>query len=196
MATPFLIIDGYNLMHAAGIARHRYAPGMLQRCRHRLQLLVADLLKAEVRQRTTVVYDAFESVSDDQRESEFDGLRILFAPQGSDADSEIERQLATHSSPRQILVVSSDHRLHKAARRRRARCIDSEKFLNQLTDDLNHASSPRRPRRAQPPDTAADLQHWMSEFSDIESTESATDACFDRDYLNRLQQELDNDRLK
>ena len=38
-----LLIDGYNLMHAAGFARVRYGPGDLERCRLRLLNLVAGL---------------------------------------------------------------------------------------------------------------------------------------------------------
>ena len=133
MKPPYLIIDGYNLMHAAGIARSSYGPGDLERCRNRLTAYLLNLLSSTVIPRTTVVYDAFESVSDDCRYFNVGGLTIIFAPKGTDADSEIELLLQQHSTPKQVVVVSGDHRLHRAAQRRKARCIDSEEFLLEVT---------------------------------------------------------------
>ena len=156
MKPPYLIIDGYNLMHAAGIARSSYRPGDLERCRNQLARHLLSLLSNSVVPRTTVVYDAFESVSDDDRHYNDSGLKITFAPKGTDADAEIELQLLQHSSPRQVLVVSSDHRLHKAAQRRKARCIDSDEFLAEIghgQDNValkNFAGRPISPAVKQP----------------------------------------------
>jgi len=147
---PYLIIDGYNLMHAAGIARSKYGPGDLERCRTQLRLHLQGLLASSVLLRTTVVYDAFESISDDFRHFNEGGLKIIFAPKGTDADTEIELLLQTHNSPRQVLIVSSDHRLHNAAKRRKARCIDSEEFLEEIGHDED-SLKPRRMKRL--PDT-------------------------------------------
>lgn len=133
-------------MHAAGIARPNYGPGDLERCRTQLRLLLASLLSDIVLVRTTVVYDAFESISDDCRYFNEGGVKIIFAPKGTDADSEIESLLQVHSSPRQVLVVSGDHRLHNAARRRKARCIDSEVFLEEIGHNEN-LLTPRRMNR-------------------------------------------------
>ncbi len=58
MARYYHLIDGYNLMHAAGIARVRYARGDLERCRNRLLLKLSELLTEDERQRATVVFDA------------------------------------------------------------------------------------------------------------------------------------------
>jgi len=60
MAQKFLIIDGYNLMHAAGMARERYGPGDLERCRERLLRFLHSRLTAEERKRTTIVFDAWD----------------------------------------------------------------------------------------------------------------------------------------
>ena len=128
MATPYLIIDGYNLMHAAGMARPDYGPGDLERCRHRLLVALQNRLATVAQQQATVVFDAFTAVSDEHRLQAFAQMTVVFAPKGTDADGEIERMLRQHSVPKRVVVVSSDHRLHKAASRRRARCVDSEEF--------------------------------------------------------------------
>jgi predicted RNA-binding protein with PIN domain len=134
MARLFLIIDGYNLMHAAGYGRRQYGPGGLERARNRLLAELGRQIPSELLSDSTIVFDAAEADARDQVDpiaapSKF---RVQFTEPGTDADSVIETMLATHSSPKQILVVSSDHRLHKAASRRQARCMDSEEFLKIL----------------------------------------------------------------
>ena len=48
----------------------------------------------------------------------------------------IEEIVRTHSSPKQLIVVSSDHRLHKAALRRNAQPIDSDVWYDNLEQDF------------------------------------------------------------
>jgi predicted RNA-binding protein with PIN domain len=139
MARVYLIIDGYNLMHAAGLGRRRYGPGDLERGRLRLLTLLSQRLETSTAADTTVIFDAPDRAAVDGRQDvtasplfQQGGLTVQYSAGGRDADAEIERFLATHSSPGQVLVVSSDHRLHKAASGRRAKCVDSEKFLDLL----------------------------------------------------------------
>lgn len=135
MARLYLVIDGYNLMHAAGLGRSEYGPGELERNRQRLLSRVAVELDEQIATDALVVFDAHLAVpraADEDQPPPRSPLAVRFSRDGRDADAEIEQILESHSSPRQILIVSSDHRLHKAAARRKARCIDSEDFLRQF----------------------------------------------------------------
>lgn len=183
MAIPFLIIDGYNLMHAAGIAKATYAQGDMERCRHQLQLRISEALDTRALGRTTLVYDAFASISDDRRIFRKHGMKIRFAPMGHDADSEIEKLLSKHSAPRQVIVVSSDHRLHKAARRRKARCVDSEIFLQQIELETPPTSRRRKPQPDSNPPLPSDANG------------KTADSPFDNDYLSQLQDDIENGEL-
>ena len=163
-----LIIDGYNLMHAAGLARDSYAPGVLERCRLRLLSLVAGLLDEQQRERTTIVFDAKDAPAGGSRQDMFQGILIEYSPPGQEADDVIELLIRQHSAPKQLLVVSSDHRLHKAARRRRAHARDSDRFL----DDCERRA---RKRSATTPDLKPDedlspgmLEAWLTAFGDID----------------------------
>lgn len=162
--TTYLIIDGYNLMHAAGIARQSYGRGDMERCRERLNRELAGLLSPDILQQAVIVYDAFASLSDDNRRQIVNGLMVLYAPKGTDADTEIERLLQQHSVPRRILVVSSDHRLHKSAGRRRARCVDSEDFWTSLTSESDSNTQNQSPEPMKPKlpseERIDDLQRW------------------------------------
>lgn len=164
MPQPFVIIDGYNLMHATGLARRSYGPGDLEVCRHRLLQQLSDRLSDQARRRTTVVFDAFEAVSDDERHQNRHGLTVIYAPAGTDADSEIERIISSHDAPRQLLIVSGDHRLHRAAGRRRAKAIDSELFWESLAPESSETGS-----GSQDPRPRHDPEFDAEYLSDLES---------------------------
>jgi len=140
-----VMIDGYNLLHAAGLAKSRYAPGELERRRARLLAKLRDLVDPAMLARTTVVFDARIDPPPVRPDPPAGPITVLFAPRDREADDLIEELLAKHSAPHQVLVVSSDHRLHKAARRRNATPIDSDAFLDQLEVD-QHLTAPSGPR--------------------------------------------------
>ena len=54
------------------------------------------------------------------------GLTVRFASQYPDADSLIEELIDQNTAPRRLTVVSSDHRLQRAAQRRRAKPMDCD----------------------------------------------------------------------
>ena len=151
MARLYLLIDGYNLLHAVGSTKNRRA-GDTERNRHQLLHSLTQRLNPVLHSDTTVVFDGIEDENRPQSRS-YGAITVRFAGTGSDADSEIERLLAGHSSPKQVLIVSSDHRLHKAAARKKATCIDSEDFLRQF-DEPEPLRAIRR-KRAHPAKIAA-----------------------------------------
>jgi predicted RNA-binding protein with PIN domain len=176
MARTFLLIDGYNLLHAAGLVRRRYGPGGFQRVRDQLLRLVKSLVEPSVFRDCVMVFDSRSSSHPEINSASHDEGSVRFSESGRDADEEIEELLAAHSSPRQVLVVSSDHRLQKAASRRKARWIDSEEFLRQLRSGIDAAGRARifeamdsgsEPPSSAEPDTSqtlldADLeQHFL-----------------------------------
>lgn len=206
MATPFLLIDGYNLLHAAGLARVRYAPGDLERLRHRLVAMLAEKLTPEERLRCTIVFDAQDAPFASSRDSRIQNIAVVFAAPGGDADTLIEDLLQTHSAAKQVWMISSDHRLHKAARRRGATPMDSEPFWEQLrqSPDQRKALTPPttpRPQSTMKPDVAA----WLREFGDVSveaiaeevhaETQIVTDDPWQK-HLDDLERVLDDPRLR
>lgn len=209
MSAPFLIIDGYNLLHAAGLARLQYGPGDLERARQRLLALVAEKLRGEERRRCTIVFDAQQAPSDLPRQSDHQGLSVQFAPAGLDADTVIEQLIAHHPASRRMIVVSGDHRLQKAAKRRNATPVDSESFLQELDrraaisplveeqEETAPATRTSRTAAARPKDD------WSTVFGDInvqelsrevdrESIEQTTGSRHEANRLDELQRQLDD----
>ncbi|MSR59033.1 MAG: hypothetical protein EXS05_15550 [Planctomycetaceae bacterium] len=173
MPARFLLIDGYNLLHAAGMARSDYGPGDLQRCRERLLRYLSGKLSAAEMARTTVIFDARDPPPDRPARQVVRGLTVLFANPGGDADVVIEQWLDDHSAPKQVTLVSSDHVLQRAARRNRALFVDSEVFFERLErrrdrSDEGHTGRGQTPD-AKPADglTAAETAQWMKFFGDL-----------------------------
>lgn len=177
MSPPFLIIDGYNLLHAAGLARLQYGPGDLERARQRLLARIAEKLRLDERRRCTVVFDALQAPADLPRHMDHQGLTIQFAPAGLDADTVIEQLIASHPASRRMIVVSGDHRLQRAAKRRNASPIDSETFLNELDRresispliEQQEDTAPAVTKSRRPP--AAAQENWQNVFGEIDVQE-------------------------
>lgn len=172
-----LLIDGYNLLHAAGLGRARYGRGDLQRARQALlRRLFQQLTPAEIA-RTAVVFDARHPPPHLPPHWYIHGLRVVYAQPHGDADVLLEELIQGHSAPRQLTVVSSDHRLQRAATRRRAAAIDSDEFL----DFLEHRvllqarvelPAPHKSDR-QTDVTTAELAYWLSVFGDVKVADLA-----------------------
>ena len=168
MSSPFLIIDGYNLMHEAGLARATYGPGDLARLRHELLVKLARRLTIEERKRCTVVFDAIDAPPNLPGRFIHEGIHVLFAEPGHEADELIEKLISQNSAPRRLTVVSIDHRIQNAIRKRRGIGIDSDVFLKQL-ESPNRQIGPSRNSASPTADPNRDLKFWMEEFGGVSS---------------------------
>ncbi|OYV96561.1 MAG: hypothetical protein B7Z73_00500 [Planctomycetia bacterium 21-64-5] len=165
-----LIIDGYNLMHAAGIVGRGVGPGGLHRSRLALLNFVAESLGPHELATTTVVFDARNAPPGLPRSFVYRGMTVLFAAGYETADELIEELIRADSAPRKLLVVSADHRLQKAARRRRAKAIDSDRWYGDLAHHRAAAGVPPPAfiKPSQP--TAGEVEFWLRQFSDENET--------------------------
>ena len=114
------IIDGYNLLNVADVPVPVRGPANLEKARLALLNFLAESLAADEVPRTVVVFDAHDPPSGVPREMRHKGLLVRFAPRDEEADALIEDLIKEESSPHRLTVVSSDHRIQRAAKRRRA----------------------------------------------------------------------------
>ena len=135
----------------------------LESSRETLLDWLGEVLSDAERQRTTIVFDAREAPPGLPRSARKHGMRIRFAPRGCEADELLEELIRDHSAPRSLIVVSSDHRVHRAARRRRATAVDSDQWVA----DVRHLSTRERPApdHHDGPDHD-ELRTWLDEFKD------------------------------
>src|SRR5205085_695223 len=110
---PF-IIDGYNLLHAMGVLGGPVGPNQLAKARAGLLGLIASVHVADP---ATVVFDARRAPPGVDNEAVHGPVKVEFAT-NEEADDRIEWLIAHDPTPKRLAVVSDDHRLQQAARRR------------------------------------------------------------------------------
>jgi predicted RNA-binding protein with PIN domain len=161
-----LLIDGYNVLYAVGLLGIGIGPGDLQRARLALLNFLAESLKATEIPRTTVVFDAREAPWGLPRAIKHRGIQVRFATQHESADELIEELIRAESSPRRLTVVSSDHRIQRAAHRRKARMVDSDVWYAELlrSRQQRRRASAVSPARPPVPLLAEDVNYWVRQF--------------------------------
>jgi predicted RNA-binding protein with PIN domain len=160
-----LLIDGYNLLHVTGIVGRGIGPGTLQRSRLALLNFLAESLEPGELPHTTIVFDAHEA-SGLAEVTDHRGMSVHFATKYASADDLIEELIAADSAPRRLVVVSSDHRIQRAARRRRAKAVDSDVWYAELIRARRerHEAQPDAPVSPMVPLLAEDVNYWLRQF--------------------------------
>ncbi|MCG8401852.1 MAG: NYN domain-containing protein [Firmicutes bacterium] len=127
---PMLLVDAYNVLHAE-------KPGSLA------GLDLAGLCRALDRtrwvKRGVVVVADGDPGPLGMLASPAPNVALVYSGHGRTADAEIIHRIDVDSSPRRLVVASSDREIRKAARRRRARDWTSEHFLSRLVEQLRIA---------------------------------------------------------
>jgi len=187
-----ILIDGYNMIGPVAPPGRGRSTDWLRNERQRLISNLAIGLGDVLSRQTTIVFDAAgASTSELARlglENRYQqlGMTIEFATEYRDADERIVELIAEHTAPKRLTVISSDHRIQTAARRRGALAIDSEVWQDGLTEGRVVLAIPWPPDakssipfHSQEPESEkdglirGDVEHWLSEFgfSDDESTQ-------------------------
>jgi hypothetical protein len=127
---------------------------------------VAESLPPDVLAGATVVFDAANAPPGLPRTLSHRGITVRFAAGYQDADALIEELIVADSAPRRLLVVSSDHRLHRAARRRKAQAIDSDRWYAETLERRKQA--PPRAMEGPKPEAAleGEVEFWLARFGD------------------------------
>jgi uncharacterized protein len=166
-----LLIDGYNLLHVTGLVGR---PGSgLQGSREALLRFLARSIEPKELVATTIVFDAAEAPPGLPRVVTHEGMTVRYASEYADADALIEELIAAYNVPRSLLVVSSDHRIQRAAQRRRAPFVDSDVWMA----DLGRRRSAARGAGPEPAGrrtgglSADEVAYWMTEFADAPDEE-------------------------
>jgi predicted RNA-binding protein with PIN domain len=168
-----LLIDGYNLMYAAGLLGKRLGPDGFRKVRTRFLNDLAHALGALEAQLTTVVFDASAAPEDRPQRASHKGITVIYAVEDENADERIEHLIAAHSSPKTLTVVSSDHRIRQAANRRRAKAVTADEFWTQLRDRKpgkptpSPAMPPPEERTRQEGPSPGEAAMWLEIFRDV-----------------------------
>lgn len=182
-----ILIDGYNLLNSTGIFAEAGPGTELHRARVALLNFLSAAIDKRERKQTTIVFDASGAPPGLPRTITHEGITVHFAPRNSDADEMIEDLLENYRAPKSLLVVSSDHRVQRAARHRGAKFIDSEEWY------AERVSIRRREQAAEDviakpngPPTPDEIGHWLKEFGGTPANSEPSNNPFPTGYADDL----------
>ncbi len=156
------LIDGYNLLHAIGLARATMPAAQFERARTRLLDWLAE--GAQSRAELLVVFDA-QHAQGPSPETVHRDVRVRFAS-GRTADDLIEELIAAEAKPESLTVVSNDSRVREAARRAACAVATCEEFIDWLiSSQPRGVDTHRSPEAAKPEPTSSDMEELLHVFS-------------------------------
>jgi predicted RNA-binding protein with PIN domain len=162
-----LLIDGYNLLHVTDI----FGPAGAGTELHRTRLALLDALAVAIDQRerrqTTIVFDAAGAPPGLPSITAHDGMTVRFARKKASADELIEELIEECAAPKALTVVSSDHRVQRAARRCGAIYVDSDRWYNDLQAVKRERESAASDSAAKPQGgvSSEETDFWLKEFT-------------------------------
>jgi predicted RNA-binding protein with PIN domain len=164
------LIDGYNLMHAAGLAVPAHTgPKALEAARKRFLDWIADqpgVRKATEPPAIRILFDAQNSHKDHGTKT-YRGIVVTFSFKAT-ADDYIETIVAREPHPEQLHVVSNDHRLERAAKRAKCLPMSCEAFLDWLMEAPPTPTLSKNPNAVameKPVPSANDMDEFLDVFS-------------------------------
>ncbi len=161
------LIDGYNLLHALGLLHRDAGPSALRFARQRLLDTIRIAFDAAPPS-LLVIFDAAAAPPGVSDTHVYRDIEVRFAVDHDEADDLIEALIREDSVPRQLSVVSDDHRIQQAARRRQCAVLGCDAFLDWLeTQGRPRAPAPRV--SAKPHDSSAEeAAHWQRAFGSLD----------------------------
>lgn len=172
-----LLIDGYNLLYASGILGRGRGPGFLERSRQALLNFLVESLDEKAIAHCQVVFDAALENAPRGLPRRFThrGLTVHFAAGMPSADELIEELILADHAPRQLIVVSSDHRIQRAAKRRKATAIDSDVWFHQTMREraARRSADDRDFSKPDAPSSEYEINLWLEVFG-FPAEETAT----------------------
>jgi hypothetical protein len=101
--------------------------------------LLAQVFPNEQRGDVHVVFDSALRTLDRPDHLIQNGMHVYFASGHRDADEMIIDMIQRHSAPKSLLIVSSDHQIQTAAKRRKARFSDADRWY-EMTVEAHRAN--------------------------------------------------------
>ena len=152
------IIDGHNLLHS--IQKTDEGLGSISDvwlCR-----IIGRYLKL-TGQSGEIIFDGtgprdksgFDNISD---------VEVFFAGLGTDTDTVIEDKIGANTAPRRLTIVSSDRRLRKAARARKAISVKSDVFWNSVQKQLSRKKTTKEPTAKRRGISDGETKQWLEYF--------------------------------
>ena len=160
-----LLIDGYNLLHVTDIFGDGPAERALESSRNALLGFLAANVQGAARGAVTIVFDAKDAPPGLPRCVSYQGITVHYAAGYAEADELLEELIQLETAPKRLRVISSDHRVQRAARRRGAKAVDSDVWfasvVRERRDPRGSGALQAKPTRSL---SADEVEWWLREF--------------------------------
>ena len=169
------LIDGYNVCFAVGLVPSQVKDDELRQGRIALLTAIREGLSEQDVRETVVVFDSQVDLNlpDEPEVAAFAG-QVRFSAKYREADDLIEELIRGEPRPEKLTVVSSDGRIVKAAKRRRAMSLSNEAWWEALREGKlrRRAAAPDAAAKpiAKPLPSADDTAKWSEVFALDEET--------------------------
>jgi predicted RNA-binding protein with PIN domain len=144
-----LLIDTYNVVHVVGVLPPELAGADIA------GLAALIRISRYRQQHVTFVCDGLKSDSDLGEFQSTDQFSVRFSGSGHTADDLIARLIEQSSTPRRLIIISSDRAVQRAGKRRKCKVFSSETFLRQLASDAKARNVTLVALKAPPAEKAA-----------------------------------------
>lgn len=165
-----LLVDGYNLLFGQGWAQPGSSshPG-LQRGRETLAQRVAALVPSGKFSSVLIVFDSLDAPSHLPTSIKMRDMEVVFSRDWSSADEMLQQIVVSHSSPKSLVVISSDHAVQRKAIARGARVYDHDRWEEAIEAayGLSKESSPAQEQAEPGKDrtlSSEERDDWMKRF--------------------------------
>ena len=153
-----VIIDGHNLLRSIQKSFEDFESiTSVRLCR-----IISGYLKL-TGEKGEIVFDGI-GPPDKSGFDNISNLEVFFAGLGSDADTVIEDKIKASTAPKRLTVVSSDQRLQKAARKRRATVVKSEVFWDNVQRQLSRKRKAKEPLAKCQGLSESETDQWLKFF--------------------------------
>jgi len=165
-----LLVDGYNLLFGQGWAQPKERNHLaLQRGREMLVSQLAARTTPEQRPSIWIVFDSLDAPAHLPSSMRLRDMEVLFSREWASADELLQQILVTHSTPKSVVVISSDHSVQRKAVARGATPFDHDQWIEAI-EAVFGSSDPTDPRsdsQEQVKDRAVDAkerEEWLKRF--------------------------------
>jgi uncharacterized protein len=166
LTVPKLLIDGYNLLFESDLVGRGRGPHWLPKARERMLKTLNQHLEQALLTETLIVFDAPKVGPAPDPMVQPSGLKVVYAVDHEEADDLLEKIIRNHPTPKLLTVISSDQRIRRAARTRRACSVGSQDFLDSLSKLPRQIALEPIGKPASPSLSESEVAYWLEKFSD------------------------------
>jgi predicted RNA-binding protein with PIN domain len=157
-----LIIDGYNLLHSVQSLLDQPTDFTdIQLCRMLNEYIY------RTKKKGNIIFDGIGPKNKDAFNNLIN-MDVVFSGTSREADDIIEKLILESSAPKNLMVVSNDRRIIKAAEKRKAIAVDCVEFWTEVIKQLEKKKkTSAEPQAKFVGISEAETEYWLREFGFI-----------------------------